>query len=225
VVLLSGGLDSCVSAGIAAEENDLAVLHCNYGQRTESREQRAFHAIADHYRVADRLVIDLDSLRQIGGSSLTDRDRNIRRADLQDPEIPDTYVPFRNAHMLSAGVSWAETIGAKRVFIGAVEEDSSGYPDCRKSFFEAFSAAIAAGTRPQTLVEIQTPLIDMDKQAIVRIGMDLDAPLALTWSCYQENEVACGTCDSCALRLRGFARAGLTDPIAYRIRPDFHTTP
>lgn len=225
VVLLSGGLDSCVCTAIAAQKHDLAALHLSYGQRTEARELQAFHAIADHYRVKLRLVADLDSLRQIGGSSLTEHHRRVRQADLGNSEIPDSYVPFRNAHLLSAGASWAETIGAASLFIGAVEQDSSGYPDCRKSFFAAFSQAIATGTRPQTQIQICTPLIDLQKQAIVRLGVDLDAPLQLTWSCYQDSELACGRCDSCALRLRGFAGAGLEDPISYQTQPDYGTSP
>ena len=225
VVLLSGGLDSCVTTAIAAQEHDLAALHISYGQRTEARELQAFLGIADHYRVSERLVVGIDSLRQIGGSSLTDHDRPIRLANLEAAEIPDSYVPFRNAHLLSAGASWAETIGATSLFIGAVEEDSSSYPDCRKTFFDAFAEVITLGTRPQTRIEICTPLITLQKQAIVHLGTDLAAPLALTWSCYQESERACGTCDSCALRLRGFARAGLVDPIRYQTQPDHETSP
>lgn len=218
VVLLSGGLDSCVCTAIAARDHDLAALHVSYGQRTEARELLAFHAIADHYGVARRLTITLDSLQQIGGSSLTDHALPVGRANFQSDAIPDTYVPFRNAHFLSAGASWAEAIGATALYIGAVEADSPGYPDCRKTFFRAFAQAITLGTRPDTQIEICTPLIDMSKHEIVRLGRELGAPIALTWSCYQDSELACGQCDSCALRLRGHAEAGLEDPIAYQSR-------
>ena len=220
VVLLSGGMDSCVTAAIANQTQRLALLHVSYGQRTEQRELRAFHEVADFYGVLDRLVIQLDSLSQIGGSALTDARIAVPEtgpeAGLDSREIPITYVPFRNAHFLSAAVSWAETIGANAIFIGAVEEDSSGYPDCRPEYYRAFEEVIRVGTRPETHIRIVTPVIAMRKSEIVRRGIELGAPLELTWSCYQAEDAACGVCDSCRLRLRAFTEAGHTDPIAYR---------
>ena len=215
VVLTSGGMDSCVTAAIARETYEPALLHVQYGQRTEARELRAFHEIADHYGVKHRLVTNLNHLKLIGGSSLTDADMDVADADLDAEGVPTSYVPFRNAHLLAIATSWAEVIGAKRIFIGAVEEDSSGYPDCRRSFMEAYNQLIALGTKPDTEIRIETPLIKMNKAEIVTRGFELDAPLSLTWSCYQESDEACGHCDSCGLRLRGFARAGQRDPIPY----------
>ena len=221
IVLVSGGLDSCVTAAEAARRYDPAFLHVDYGQRTEARERRAFEALADHYGVTQRLVIGLDALRRIGGSSLTDPGLDVSRADLAFRGIPTSYVPFRNAHILCAAVSWAEVLGARAIFIGAVEEDSSGYPDCRRVFYDAFERAAELGTRPETRVRIETPVIHLDKAAIVRRGVELDAPLHLTWSCYAREDVACGVCDSCALRLRGFQRAGVEDPLPYAERPRY----
>lgn len=216
VCLVSGGMDSCVTAAVAREENEeLAFLHVSYGQRTQARERRAFEELADFYKVSRRLVVSLEHLARIGGSSLTDASMPVAEADLSSQEIPTSYVPFRNAHLLSAATSWAEVIGATGVYIGAVAEDSSGYPDCRPEFYEAFQRAIDAGTRPETRVEIKTPVIHMRKADIIRRGLELDAPLGLTWSCYRAEALACGTCDSCALRLRAFREAGVADPIPY----------
>lgn len=216
VCLVSGGMDSCVTAAIARKENGrLALLHASYGQRTERRELRAFEELADFYRVERRLVVSLESLARIGGSSLTDPAMPVAEADLSSREVPTSYVPFRNAHLLATAISWAEVIGARRVYIGAVAEDSSGYPDCRPEFYEAFQRVADVGTRPSTRVEIRTPVIHLRKSEIIRRGLELGAPLALTWSCYRSEELACGTCDSCALRLRAFAEAGVRDPIPY----------
>jgi 7-cyano-7-deazaguanine synthase len=217
VVAMSGGMDSCVTAAIARQEHSLAALHVTYGQRTASREQRAFEQLADFYDIPDarRLIADLGHLARIGGSSLTDPSIAVPDSGDTGPEIPSTYVPFRNANILSVAVSWAEVIGAGSVFIGAVEADSSGYPDCRAEFFRAFQAAAAAGTRPETSICIETPVIEMSKAEIVRRGVELGAPLHLTWSCYREGDRACGRCDSCALRLRAFQAAGVPDPIPY----------
>ena len=216
IILASGGLDSCVSTAIAAAESDnIALLHISYGQRTEERERKAFNDIADHYGVANRMDVSIAYLAKIGGSSLTDEAMSITDADLESKEIPTSYVPFRNANMLSIATSWAEVIGASRIYIGAVAEDSSGYPDCRPEFYAAFQQTINTGTKPDTHIEIRTPIIDMTKAEIVKKGIELNAPLHLTWSCYRSSDVACGTCDSCALRLRGFAQAGVTDPIPY----------
>ena len=209
-------MDSCVTAGIARGENDeLAFLHVSYGQRTEVRERKAFNDIADFYGVEQRLDISIEHLAKIGGSSLTDKNIEVSEADLESKEIPTSYVPFRNANMLSIAVSWAEVIGASAIYIGAVAEDSSGYPDCRPEFYQAFQKAIDAGTKPETHIEVRTPIIYLTKAEIVKKGIELNAPLHLSWSCYSSEDLACGTCDSCALRLRGFEQAGAKDPIAY----------
>jgi len=218
VCLVSGGMDSCVTAAIAHHDNDsLAFLHASYGQLTEQRERRSFEEIADHYAVKDRLVISLEHLGAIGGSSLTDIHLPVTDADLHNPRIPTSYVPFRNAHLLAAATSWAEVLGANSIYIGAVAEDSSGYPDCRPEFYEAFQKTVDLGTKPETNIQIRTPVIAMKKAEIVKIGQELAAPLQLTWSCYRESENACGSCDSCALRLRAFREAGIEDPIRYRL--------
>lgn len=225
VVLVSGGLDSCVTAAIAHSLGyELAFLHLNYGQRTERRELKAFHDIADFYGVKKRLVINVEHLKLIGGSSLTDENIPVEKANLKRAEIPTTYVPFRNANILAIAVSWAEVLGAGKIFIGAVEEDSSGYPDCRKEFYQAFNEVIRLGTKAGVEgkpIEIMTPVINMKKFEIVKRGVELGAPLHLTWSCYQNEDVACGICDSCALRLRGFQLAGVEDPIPYAIKPNY----
>ena len=217
VVLLSGGMDSCTAAAIASQTFDLALMHVSYRQRTEARELKAFRDVADFYRVPGerRMIADVDHLRRIGGSALTDPAIAVPEADLARTGIPISYVPFRNANMLCMAVSWAEVIGARWIFIGAVEDDSSGYPDCRRVFYDAFNKLIAAGTRPETRIEVVTPLIRLRKSEIVRRGLELGAPFHLTWSCYQAEEKACGRCDSCALRLRGFREAGCADPIPY----------
>jgi len=218
VIALSGGMDSCVTAAIANENYQLAFAHINYGQRTEKRELRAFNEIADFYNVKERLVIDYKHLAKIGGSSLTDKNMEVSKADINSREIPSSYVPFRNANILAACTSWAEVLKAERIFIGAVFEDSSGYPDCRPSFFEAFEKMIDEGTKPETKIKIETPIINLSKSEIVQKGIELKAPLHLTWSCYKNEDEACGECDSCALRLRGFRMAGIEDPIPYKTR-------
>jgi len=217
VVLVSGGLDSCVTAAIACKDYDAVFLHLNYGQRTEKRELQAFNDIADFYDIEERLIVDAGFFSQIGGSSLTDDQIYVSKADLNSEEIPSSYVPFRNANILSIAVSWAEVIGASRIFIGAVEEDSSGYPDCRQEFYDAFNTAAALGTKPDSEISIVTPVINMKKWEIVKLGVELGAPLELSWSCYQNEDSACGECDSCALRLRAFEQAGIKDPIKYRL--------
>ncbi len=217
IVLVSGGMDSCVTAAIAAATNcKLAFLHISYGQRTEERERNAFNDIANHFGVKDRLDVSIEYLAKIGGSSLTDEAIAVSDADLESKTVPTSYVPFRNANMLAIATSWAEVIGADSIFIGAVFEDSSGYPDCRPQFYDAFQQTMNEGTKPDTHIEIRTPIIHLSKAEIVKRGLELDAPLHLTWSCYRSNgPAACGTCDSCALRLRGFAQAGVADPIEY----------
>ncbi len=219
IVLVSGGMDSCVTAAIAGQENkEIAFLHISYGQRTEKRERRAFHEIADFYNIESRLDVSIEYLARIGGSSLTDRRIEVTEANLESKEIPTSYVPFRNANMLAIATSWAEIWGANSIYIGAVAEDSSGYPDCRPVFYEAFEKTIEAGTKPDTFIKIKTPIIQLSKAEIVKTGLELNAPLHLSWSCYQSEELACGTCDSCALRLRGFAQAGVKDPIPYQAK-------
>jgi 7-cyano-7-deazaguanine synthase len=220
IVLVSGGMDSCVCAAIANELYRPAFLHVNYGQRTEARELKSFNDIAIFYKVEKRLVVSLEHLKVIGGSALTDTSIPVpelitQNSQLKTSSIPITYVPFRNAHLLSIATSWAEVIGATKIFIGAVEEDSSGYPDCRETFYRAFNKVIETGTKPETRIEIVTPLIHLKKSEIVRKGMELKAPFHFTWSCYQASEKACGKCESCALRLKGFREAGIQDPIPY----------
>ena len=223
VVLLSGGMDSCVSTAIAREthgKGNIALIHAGYGQRTQNRERRAFEAIADFYDVRERLIVQLDHFRAIGGSALTDQSISVPENELdaqgsQGGSIPVTYVPFRNAHFLSVAVSWAEAIWAGAIYIGAVAEDSSSYPDCRPEYYRVFQDLIRVGTRPETHIEIATPVIKLKKSEIIRRGIELGAPLHLTWSCYQNEDIACGACDSCLLRLRAFAEAGVTDPIPY----------
>ena len=221
VVLASGGMDSGVTIAIAAREYTLALLHMNYGQRTERRELKAFHDIADFYRAKHRLVVSMEHLSLVGGSSLTDKSIPVTRANLQAAGIPTSYVPFRNANMLAVAVSWAEVLGAGAIFVGAVEDDSSGYPDCRHEFYEAFNEVIRTGTKPETRITIVTPVITLSKSQIVSRGTMFGVPFHLTWSCYQREDIACGVCDSCALRLRGFQDAGIIDPIPYEQRPSY----
>jgi len=209
-------MDSCVTAAVArADGYRLALLHSDYGQRTEGRERRAFQEMADYFGATERLVVEQRYLAQIGGSSLTDEHIPVSLANLDSKEIPSSYVPFRNAHFLSVAVSWAEVIGAERIYVGAVAADNSGYPDCRPEYYETFRRLVRAGTRPETRMEIVAPLISLHKHEIVKKGIELGAPLQLSWSCYQSSERACGVCDSCALRLRAFEQAGVEDPISY----------
>jgi 7-cyano-7-deazaguanine synthase len=218
VVCVSGGMDSAVTAAIAAEaSHDLAFLHGNYGQRTEGKELACFHALADHYAARHRLVVEFPVLSAIGGSSLTDLRLPVREGEPEEGRIPTSYVPFRNAHLLAAAASWGEVIGACAIFVGAVWEDSSGYPDCRPQFYAAFEEAIRQGTRPETAIRIETPVIGLSKAGIVRRGSALAVPFEKTWSCYQAEDVACGTCESCRLRRRGFSESGVPDPIPYRL--------
>ena len=216
VVCVSGGMDSALTAALAAADHDLAFLHANYGQRTAGRELACFLALADHYAARHRLVVEFPALRAIGGSSLTDTRIPVREGEPEAGRIPTSYVPFRNAHLLSAATSWGEVLGARAIFVGAVEQDSSGYPDCRPVFYRAFEEAIRQGTRPETSIRIETPVIGMSKADIVRRGTELRVPFAKTWSCYQAEDEACGECESCRLRLQGFAEAGVPDPIPYR---------
>lgn len=216
IVLVSGGMDSSLTAAYAFKKYELALLHVNYGQRTEKRELKAFNDIAKYYGVKEKLIVDISYLKKIGGSSLTDKKLKVSKADINSKSIPTSYVPFRNANILAIATSWAEVIGAKRIYIGAVEEDSSGYPDCRKAFFESYEKMINLGTKPNTKIKIETPIINFSKKQIVQKSFLMKSPLHLTWSCYQNEDKACGECDSCALRLRGFKQAGRIDPIKYK---------
>jgi 7-cyano-7-deazaguanine synthase len=216
VVLLSGGLDSCVAAAVARQDFELALFHANYGQRTLARELAAFRALAAFFGARLTLEADFNFLGQIGGSSLTDTHIAVPTDEAEPPGIPSTYVPFRNSVFLSGAVAWAEALGAGAVFIGANFLDNPGYPDCRPEYFAAFNRLIDLGTRPETAIRIHTPLIGLDKGGIIRLGLKLGAPLELTWSCYTEETRACGRCSSCRLRLEGFAAAGVPDPIPYQ---------
>lgn len=223
IVLVSGGMDSLVTAAMANElHSNLAFLHLNYGQRTEKKELQCFHEIADFYNVPQNLrkVIDISFLKQVGGSSLTDDKIDVKKYHGDSNEIPDSYVPFRNTHIVSMAVSWAEVLGATKIFIGAVYEDSSGYPDCRPSYYEALNKLIKEGTKEGN-IRVETPVIHMKKEEIVKKAVELKAPLTSSWSCYAKEDKACGVCDSCALRLRGFKKAGIEDPIDYHERPDY----
>ena len=223
VVLLSGGMDSAVCAALAARDHNAAAVHVSYGQRTEERERQSFLAICRRLNILDQLMVRNEALSAIGGSALTDEGiavpefdagPGVPRHGAPGAAIPVTYVPFRNAHFLAVAVSWAEVIGADKVYIGAVEQDSSGYPDCRPAYYQAFNQVIRAGTK-EGRIEIVTPLIAMRKSQIVQLGLELGAPFDLTWSCYRREDLACGTCDSCVLRLRAFQAAGVKDPISY----------
>lgn len=220
IVLVSGGMDSCVTAAIANLKYEMVFLHVRYGQRTEKKEFQCFQALADYYQVKRRLVADISYLKEIGGSCLTDPQIEVPRADFRRREVPVSYVPFRNTHLLSIAVSWAEVIGVQKIFIGAVEEDSSGYPDCRKIYFDAFNQLVKYGSKPGSGIEVVTPLIGMSKKEIVLKGNELKVPFHLTWSCYQGEDLACGRCDSCALRLKGFREAGMVDPLPYEKSSD-----
>jgi 7-cyano-7-deazaguanine synthase len=214
VVLLSGGMDSSVCAALAARDHDAAALHISYGQRTEERERDSFERICDRLAIDDRLVVRNEALKLIGGSALTDDNIPVPESHSLGRGIPVTYVPFRNAHFLAVAVSWAEVLGASKIYIGAVEQDSSGYPDCRPAYYEAFNQVIRAGTK-EGCIEVVTPLIALRKSEIVRLGLELGAPFDLTWSCYSREDRACGVCDSCILRLRAFHEAGAVDPLPY----------
>jgi len=218
VILLSGGMDSLVTTAIAKQENDeLYFLHANYGQKTQVKEQECFDNLIDYYQPKGILNVDLSYLKQIGGTSLIDKNVQIKDYDATNAHlVPDTYVPFRNGNLIVIASSWAEVIGAQRIYIGAVEEDSSGYPDCRESFYKAINKAIDLGTKDDTMIQIKTPVIHKTKAEIVKLGKELNAPFEYSWSCYRNNDVACGTCDSCHLRLKAFQEAGLKDPIPYK---------
>ncbi|PYX29225.1 MAG: 7-cyano-7-deazaguanine synthase QueC [Acidobacteria bacterium] len=217
VVLLSGGMDSCVCAALAARDYGAAAVHVSYGQRTEARERQSFIGISGRLGIHDKLIVRNEALRAIGGSALTDEGIAVPESSALGEDVPVTYVPFRNAHFLAVAVSWAEVLGAGKVYIGAVEPDSSGYPDCRPAYYKAFNEVVKAGTK-EGRIEVVTPLIAMRKAEIVRLGLELGAPFDLTWSCYSREDQACGRCDSCVLRLRAFEAAGARDPIPYAVQ-------
>ncbi|HET6840419.1 MAG TPA: 7-cyano-7-deazaguanine synthase QueC [Candidatus Angelobacter sp.] len=217
IVLLSGGMDSCVCAALAARDTEAAALHIAYGQRTQEKERQSFEGICERLRIEKRLALRNEALGIIGGSALTDKNIQVPSVTGQTQigsEIPVTYVPFRNAHFLAAAVSWAEVLDATLIYIGAVEQDSSGYPDCRPAYYRAFNEVVKAGTR-EGKIEIVTPLIGLRKPEIVKLGLSLGAPFDLTWSCYSREDRACGVCESCVLRLRAFSEADASDPIPY----------
>jgi len=215
IVAVSGGLDSAVATAVAAESHELALMHINYGNLTEKRELEAFHKIADFYKIEKRLVADIDHLRKIGASSLTDKNIPVEDFTGKNIGIPLTYVPFRNANILSIAVSWGEATGAESIYVGMMEEDSAGYPDCTEEFIEAFNRMITIGTRPETTIKLIAPLIHMSKGDVIRKGIELGAPFNLSWSCYKNEDEACGVCESCVLRLNGFKDAGIEDSIVY----------
>jgi len=223
IALCSGGMDSLVMSAFCTRESDICLLHVNYGQRTEAKELSCFHAIAEYLAVPypRRLAVDISHLRKIGGSALTDERIALPEADLRREGVPATYVPFRNAHLVAIAVSWAEVIGAKNIYIGAVAADSSGYPDCRPQFYEAMNMAIREGTKAGSGIVVKAPFIGLLKKDIVLMGKSMGVPFERSWSCYREGEKACGRCDSCALRLRAFAEAGVDDPLPYETRPDY----
>ena len=227
IALVSGGMDSLVMAEFCTRESELALLHVNYGQRTEAKELSCFHAVAEHLKVPPRrrLVADIGYLRQIGGSALTDDGIAVPEADPRREGVPVTYVPFRNAHLVAIAVSWAEVIGAKNIYIGAVAVDSSGYPDCRPEFYEAMNEAIRWGTKEGSGIVVKAPFVHLLKKDIVLMGKSMGVPFERSWSCYRQGEKACGVCDSCALRLRAFSEAGVPDPLPYETRPDYRRGP
>ena len=226
IALVSGGMDSLVMASFCQRESELALLHVNYGQRTQARELACFSSIADFLKVpvARRLVADIGYLKTIGGNALTDTSIEVPKADLKQTDVPVTYVPFRNAHLVAIAVSWAEVLGAKNIYIGAVAADSSGYPDCRPSFYEAMNETIRQGTKEDSGIVVKAPFLQLKKKDIVRLGISMGVPFEHSWSCYREGEKACGVCDSCALRLRAFAEADAEDPLPYETRPDYRQT-
>lgn len=222
ICIVSGGMDSALSAAYAFKKYQLAFLHFNYGQRTEKRELKAFNDLADYYNVKYRKVFNINYLKSIGGSSLTDLKIKVTKANLKSKKIPSSYVPFRNANFLAIAVSWAEVIDARRIYIGVVEEDSSGYPDCKEIFYKYYNKLIYTGTKLSSRLKIITPIIHFSKKDIVLQALKMKVPLELTWSCYKNNDIACGVCDSCALRLRGFQQAGVQDPIKYKVIKNYN---
>ncbi len=221
IVLVSGGMDSLITAAIAKQECDeVYFLHLNYGQKTEVRELRSFRKMKEFFKPKDVLIVEVSYLKDIGGSSLTDENMEIQDFDGSD-EVPTSYVPFRNAHLITIATSWAEVIGANRIYIGAVEEDSSGYPDCCENFYKAMEKAVDLGTKDETKIEIITPIIHKKKSEIIKLVTNLCFPLKLNLSCYKNNDISCGKCDSCVLRINAFKASGIKVPIPYEITLDW----
>ena len=222
VILVSGGMDSATAAYEAMERGYKPYfLHTSYGQQTETKEYECAKALAEEVGAADFLHIETEHLAAIGASSLTDEEIDVEEADLDSDEIPASYVPFRNANLLSMAVSYAEANDCSAVFIGAHSEDFSGYPDCRPEFFEAFQQVVDVGTKPETEISVEAPFVELSKTDIAERGLELDIPYEHTWSCYREEAPACGTCDACAFRLQAFQNLGERDPIEYAERPDY----
>jgi len=216
VVILSGGMDSTTAVFIAKKKGyEIIPLHFNYGQRTEKKELKSFNDICNYLGIKNRYVIDIPFFKQIGASALVDENIEVP-VDGIKPGVPVTYVPFRNGIFLSIAAAVAEKEGASALFIGVVEEDSSGYPDCREEFIKNMERAVNYGTKPETHIKIKTPLIHLKKEDIVKKAIEVGVPLELTWSCYKEENEACGVCDSCRLRLKGFEKTGIKDPINYK---------
>lgn len=215
-------MDSATAAYEAKQRGyDLYFLHTTYGQQTADKESTCAQELGDLMDVADFLQIETDHLARIGASSLTDDSMDVQKVDLDSDEIPSSYVPFRNANLLSIAVSFAEANDCVAIFIGAHSEDYSGYPDCRPTFFDSFQQVIEFGTKPETSIELVTPFVDWTKTEIVERGLELGVPYELTWSCYREEGPACGTCDACAYRLKAFQKVGVADPIKYMERPTY----
>jgi len=216
ISLLSGGMDSLVTLAIALKDHEVYPLHVNYRHRTEDKELECFKKTVSHYGLKNELIADIDYLKKIGGSSITDTKIDLEKGKPVEGEIPSSYVPFRNTHLLSIAVSYAEVIGAQSIFIGAVEPDGSGYPDCRQEYIEAFNNLVCVGSKAGEKIKVYAPLIKMDKKSIVMKGKELEVPFEFSWSCYEDGSLACGQCHSCFLRLKGFELAGIADPLNYK---------
>ncbi len=216
VAIISGGMDSAVSAAKAIENGyELIGLHFNYGQRTEKKELECFNKLCEDFEIETKYVIDLPFFADIGASALTDKSIDVPTGGIE-PGVPITYVPFRNGIFLSIATAIAEKEGAEAIYIGVVEEDSSGYPDCTEQFMKSIENSINLGTKEDTVIMIQRPLVRLSKADIVKEALRLGVKLEHTWSCYKEEDIACGVCDSCRLRLSGFERVDQRDPIEYK---------
>ena len=215
VCIMSGGMDSTLCAYMMRQEGyEIVGVHFNYAQRTEKKELACFENICDALGVEERYVLDMSFFKQLGASALTDASIEVPTSGIEEG-VPVTYVPFRNGIFLSMASAIAEKEGAEAIAIGVVEEDSSGYPDCREAYIKSMQESVNLGTKESTRIEIKMPLVHLKKSQIVQKALELGVPLELTWSCYKNEEKACGVCDSCRLRLNGFAQAGVVDPITY----------
>ena len=217
VCIISGGMDSTLASYMMKQKGyEIIGVHFNYGQLTEAKELECFENICKSLHVKNKYILDMGFFTQLGASALTDKSIEVPTSGLEDG-IPVTYVPFRNGIFLSMAAAIAEKEGAEVITIGVVEEDSSGYPDCKEEYIKAMQKAINLGTKPTTNIIIEMPLVHLKKSQIVKEAIKYDVPLELTWSCYKDTQKACGVCDSCRLRLNGFKEAGIDDPIPYRI--------